>query len=161
VKYLAQYEAPASWFTVGQVLDLSARLKNRTERVVVTPSNRRVTQPAGGPGLLELNEQGVYEIRTAGASGGRPEAIAVNIDPPESDLAPLDPSELVAAVTGQASPIAAQAAGSGAPGEVTAVDEREAERRQAIWWYLLMAGVLILAAETVISNRLSRREKFL
>ena len=39
--------------------------------------------------------------------------------------------------------------------------EEEAERRQAIWWYLLMAGVLILAAETVISNRLSRREKFL
>jgi hypothetical protein len=127
----------------------------------VTPSNRRITQAAGAPGLLELDEQGVYEIRTAGASGGRPEAIAVNLDPPESDLAPLDPSELVAAVTGQATPSAAQAQGPSAPGEVSAVDEREAERRQALWWYLLMAGVLILAAETVISNRLSRREKFL
>ena len=161
VRYLGQYEPAASWFTVGQVLDLSTRLKNRTERVVVTPSNRRITQAAGAPGLLELDEQGVYEIRTAGASGGRPEAIAVNLDPPESDLTPLDPRELVAAVTGQATPSVAQAPGPSAPGEVSVVDEREAERRQAIWWYLLMAGVLILAAETVISNRLSRREKFL
>jgi hypothetical protein len=161
VKYLAQYEPPSSWFTVGQVLDLSARLKSRTERVVVTPSNRRITQAAGAPGLLELNEQGVYEVRAAGVSGGRPEAIAVNLDPLESDLTPLDPRELVAAVTGQATPGAAPTALPSAPGQVSAVDEREAERRQAIWWYLLMAGVLILAAETVISNRLSRREKFL
>jgi hypothetical protein len=37
----------------------------------------------------------------------------------------------------------------------------EAERRQGLWWYLLVAGVLLLAAETVIANRLSRSEKFL
>jgi len=158
VKYLAQYDQPASWFTVGQVLDLSARSKSRAERVVVTPSGQRVTQAAGGSGLLELNEQGVYEVRSAGVSGKRPEAIAVNLDPPESDLTPLDPRELVAAVTGHATPSARQPT---APPEVSAVDAREAERRQAIWWYLLLAGLLMLAAETVISNRLSRREKFL
>ena len=53
-------------------------------------------------GVLELNEQGIYEIRTTGASATRPEAFAVNLDPAESDLAPLDPQELVAFVTGHA-----------------------------------------------------------
>jgi hypothetical protein len=37
----------------------------------------------------------------------------------------------------------------------------ETERRQSLWWYLLMTGLLLLAIETVISNRLSRKEKFL
>jgi hypothetical protein len=37
----------------------------------------------------------------------------------------------------------------------------EAERRQSLWWYLLMTGLLLLAVETVISNHLSRKEKFL
>jgi hypothetical protein len=37
----------------------------------------------------------------------------------------------------------------------------EVERRQSLWWYLLLTGLLILATETVIANRLSRREKFL
>jgi hypothetical protein len=37
----------------------------------------------------------------------------------------------------------------------------EAEHRQSLWWYLLLAGVALLAAETMISNHLSRKEKFL
>ena len=86
---------------------------------------------------------------------GRPDAIAVNIDPAEADLTPLDPRELVAAVTGHATQAAAQQA---APQEMTRED---AEKRQSLWWYLLFAGLLLLAAETVISNRLSRKEKFL
>ena len=158
VRYLAQYEQPASWLTVGQVVDLSTRSKNRAERVVVTPAGKRVTQAAGAPGLLELDEQGIYEVRSSGVSAGRPEAIAVNLDPAESDLTPLDPGELVAAVTGRATPSAAPPTASA---NVSTVDAKEAERRQAIWWYLLLAGLLTLAAETVLSNRLSRREKFL
>jgi hypothetical protein len=44
------------------------------------------------------------------------------------------------------------------PQEMT---REEAERRQSLWWYLLMAGLLLLAVETAISNRLSRKERFL
>ena len=81
-------------------------------------------------------------------------AIAVNLDPAESDLTPLDPAELVAAVTGRATP------GGGAGGGAASRCRREeAEKRQGLWWYLLFAGLLLLAAETVISNRLSRKEK--
>jgi hypothetical protein len=161
VRYLAHYEPPTSWLTVGQVLDLTARAKgrgDRSDRIVVTPSGERISQSSAGEGnegLLELNEQGIYEIRSTGAAAGRPEAIAVNIDPAESDLSTIDPRELVAAVTGHATPTAAQ------PAQSEEMTREESERRQSLWWYLLMAGLLLLAAETVISNHLSRNEKFL
>ena len=161
VQYLAHFEAAASWFTVGQVLDLSARARTRAARIVVSPSGERTTQGTlgeGNEGLLELNDQGIYEIRGTGASAGRPEAIAVNLDPVESDLAPLDPSALVASVTGHASSVAGNNVVQAAPEEMTRED---AERRQSLWWYLLLSGLGLLAIETIIANRLSRKEKFL
>jgi hypothetical protein len=156
-RYLARYEQVTSWFTVGQVVDLAAApgARTRGDRVIVTPSGQRVTQAAGAPGLLELAEQGVYEVRATGSASARAQQLAVNLDPTEADLTPLDPKELVAAVTGHASDSAVQAA---APAEMT---REESEKRQSLWWYLLLAGVLLLATETVIANRLSRRERFL
>jgi hypothetical protein len=156
VRYLARYEQPASWFTVGQVIDLRSR--GRADRVIVKPSGERVV-PSGNEqdprSVLELDQQGIYEIRASGAAAGRPEAIAVNLDPAESDLTALDPRELVASVTGHATQTAAE------PEAPEPMTSEEVERRQSLWWYLLLAGLLVLAAETVISNRLSRREKFL
>jgi hypothetical protein len=154
VKYLARYEQPAAWHTVGQVVDLSTFLKSRAERTVITPSGERLRVAANEPGLIELNEQGVYEIRT-GSTQSRPDRIAVNLDPAESDLTPLDPQELVAAVTGHA--VQTTAEGSAAPAQLS---PEEAEKRQGLWWYLLIAGLMILAAEMVVSNVLSRNERF-
>ena len=37
----------------------------RTDRVVVTPANERLRFSSAEPGLLELSEQGIYEIRSA------------------------------------------------------------------------------------------------
>jgi hypothetical protein len=157
VRYLARYEQTPSWQTVGQVVDLASIAATiRGDRIIVSPSGQRTTQKANSPGLLELTEQGVYEVRASGSNTGRPMAIAVNIDPAEADLTPLDPAELVAAVTGHATQAAAEAAAAPEP-----LTREENEKRQALWWYLLFAGVLLLAAETVISNRLSRKEKFL
>jgi hypothetical protein len=154
VKYLARYEQPSSWSTVGQVVDLSVLLKSRADRIVMTPSGERVRFSSSDPGLLELNEQGIYEVRT-GSGTGRPDRIAVNLDPAESDLAPLDPQELVAAVTGHAAQAATDA--SQAPVQMSPV---EAEKRQGLWWYLIVAGLALLAAEMVVSNVLSRNERF-
>jgi hypothetical protein len=154
VKYLAQFEPSRSWQTVGQVVDVASLTKSRANWVVVTPSGKRVAQ--NGP--LELDEQGVYDVRPAGGAveGTPAQAIAVNIDPAEADLTPLDPGELVAAVTGHAAPAAAPT-----PAENAAFDVKDAEKQQALWWYLLLAGLLLLAAETVVSNRLSQGERFL
>ena len=156
-RYLARYEQTPSWLTVGQVVDLtSTAARIRTDRIIVTPSGQRTTQRAGTPGLLELSEQGIYEIRASGATTGRPQAIAVNIDPTEADLTPMDPAELVAAVTGRATPVTPEAGGRGdRASPKTPSDDRRCGgiccSRDSCSW----------PAETVISNRLSRKEKFL
>jgi hypothetical protein len=67
----------------------------------------------------------------------------------------MDPQELVAAVIGRATPVASQ---QEQPAELT---PQEAERRQSVWWYLLVAGLLLLATEMAVANRLSRNERFL
>ena len=154
VRYLARYEQPTAWHTVGQALDVTERAAGQGDRVVLTPSAQRVA--LGGPDaprFVELGEQGFYEVRPAGARAGRPFTVAVNLDPAESDLTPMDPRELVAAATGHATPEASQASAS-------TVTAEETERRQAIWWYLLLAGVLMLAAEMIFANRLSRTARF-
>jgi hypothetical protein len=155
VKYLSGYEQPAAWLTVGQVVDLSATLKNRADRVVMTPANERINVHSNEPGVIELDEQGVYEVRTAG-SQAQTARLAVNLDPTESDLTPMDPTEFVAAVTGHATQ-----ASDTVPGASTGISSEEAERRQSLWWYLLFAGLLLLAAESAVANYLSRKERFL
>ena len=119
--------------------------------MVLTPSGQRLTLTAPeGPGVLELEQQGFYEVRNSGASERRPFTVAADIDPNESDLSPLDSREFVAAVMGRVGP---EAAGTGVAPQVS---PQEVERRQAIWWYLLFGGLLILAAETILSNRISK-----
>ncbi|HTK28593.1 MAG TPA: VWA domain-containing protein [Vicinamibacterales bacterium] len=155
VRYLARYEQQTSWQTVGQVLDLKSAARIRGDRIVVSPGGSRVNLAGQAPDVLELSEQGIYEVRPAAVAAARPQDIAVNLDPAESDLTPLDTRELVAAVTGHATP---SASATPATAELSREDN---EKRQALWWYLLVVGLLLLAAETAVSNRLSRREKFL
>jgi hypothetical protein len=154
VRYLARYEEPAAWRTVGQVLDLASGSQlalGRRDRVALTPSGRRVNIATGsGPEFLELDEQGFYELRSAGTTQARPPAVAVNLDPAESDLASMDPNEFAAAVTGRAAPQISQTP------TAEPLPPQDLERRQAIWWYLLVGSGLLLAAETILSNRISR-----
>ncbi len=169
--YLARYETPTPWLTVGQVF---AERRTGKDRLALTPTGQRIpvsgstpaapTTPASGtnpsPGApgpspgevwVELNEQGFYEIRDTSGGDATAVSVAVNVDTTESDLVPLDPQELVAAVTGRARASDPQAAA-----EAAELRPADLERRQAIWWYLLLAGVLLLAGETWLSNRLSR-----
>jgi hypothetical protein len=154
VRYLGRYEEAPAWRTVGQVLDLtsgSILVGGRRDRVALTPAGKRLTLAAGsGPEFLELDEQGFYELRSTGVAESRPPAVAVDIDPAESDLSAMDPNEFAATVTGHA--VSQQTS--------TAVQEPETpqdlERRQALWWYLLLGGILLLATETILSNRISR-----
>lgn len=158
VRYLGRYEEAAAWRTVGQVLDLTSGtilVGSRKDRVALTPSGKRIPLSTGsGPEFLELDEQGFYELRSTGAAESRPPAVAVDIDPAESDLSVMDSSEFVAAVTGHAGP---QVNAATAPEPETPQD---LERRQALWWYLLMGGILLLATETILSNRISRGVNF-
>jgi len=150
-RHLSAYAEPAPWSTVGQVLDasLGAAASRPVAGVVVTPSGRQVPIDEEGSEVLELTEQGFYELRTR-AGEGVAAVVASNVDSAESDLTAMDPKEIVAAATsGPGDGSGARAAGVPLPPEAQ-------ERSQRLWWYLLCVGVLVLGADTLISNRLSK-----
>ena len=149
MRYLAAYSEPKPWLSVGQVLDAStAALKHDTaQRVVLTPSGKRLLLQDEGSEVMELTEQGFYELR---ARDKETVVVAANVDVAEGDLYPIDPKEIVAAATGGAD----AAAGETAP-NIPLTPEAQ-ERRQRLWWYLLVAGLLLLGADTLMSNRLAK-----
>ncbi len=157
-RYLGQVEAQPEWQTAGQVVDVTQRVAaltaggadaRVTSAVVLSPSGRRTTVgEGGGASAIEVSEQGFYEVRPGGsAASGRPFTLAVNLEAGESDLSAMDPQEFTAGATGRASLVA-----SSGPVEVR---PEETERRQSIWWFLLLVGFVLLVAESVLANRLS------
>jgi len=115
--------------------------------VVLTPSGRRVPFEDEGSDVLELAEQGFYEIR---GEGPQAEAVvAANVDPAESDLTPMDPREITAAALGGGT--GPESGPSGLP-----MTREAREKNQRLWWYLLVAGLLLLGADTILSNRMAK-----
>ena len=151
IRHLARYTEPQPWLNVGQVLDPTATAGPRpqnAERVVVTPSGRRVPLEDEGSDVMELTEQGFYELR--GQEAGDVSVVAANVDPIEADLTPMDPKEIVAAAVGAPT-------GTGGPGATGVPLTPEArEKNQRLWWYLLVAGILLLGADTLLSNQMAK-----
>jgi len=154
-KYLADFSEPPASLTVGQVIPAPRKAgghgaaASRGGTIAVAPSGARVAIETED-GALELSEQGFYDVRTQGAGADAATTLASNVDLTESDLSPLDPRELTAAVAGRA-PGELAGLGSARPS-----DDAQAQA-QRLWWYLLVAGGLLLAAETLLSNRLSQK----
>jgi hypothetical protein len=151
VQHLASYTEPRPWLTVGQVLDAgvpAATPKSAAaQRVVLTPTGKRLPLEDEGDDVMELTEQGFYELRSAKASSDVT-VVASNVDPAESDLTPMDPKDIVAAASGGAP-------GAAAAASVPMTPEAQ-EKNQRLWWYVLCAGIVLLGADTLISNRLAR-----
>ena len=75
------------------------RLVYRLGRVsLLTPSGRRLPLDDEGSDVLELTEQGFYEVR--GEANQAEAIVAANVDPAEADLTPMDPKEIAAAAVG-------------------------------------------------------------
>ena len=158
-RYLGAVEEVQAWQNAGQVIDVSQRVAALTaggtdERVssalVVAPGGDRQTVGGSANGSVELREQGFYEVRPNGAAAsGRPFTVAVNVDPLESDLSSMDAQEFTAGATGRASLTSA--------GVPTGVKPEESERRQSIWWFLLLIGFGLLVTESILANRLSQK----
>jgi hypothetical protein len=148
LRHLASYTEPRPWLNVGQVLDASvAALRNdAAQRIVLTPSGKRVPLEDEGSEVMQLTEQGFYELR---ARDKETIVVAANVDSAESDLSPMDPKEIaVAAVGGGDS--------AGGKGSGTPLTPEAQERSQRLWWYLLIGGLLLLGADTLMSNRLAK-----
>jgi len=163
--YLAQYEMPASWQTVGRMFDISSPVgafvrdgqlgagsaAGGVRGVVVSPSGRQVTLGSGGAESIELVEQGFYSVRLAGSGDRRPYAVAVNLAVEESDLASIAPEAFLSGIT------AGGRSAAGSPMDIQPLTPADMEKRQSIWWFLLVVGLLALLAEAALSNRLSRK----
>lgn len=155
VTTLASYTERPSWLTVGDVLEagraapVPGASRQVQPRVVLTPSGERVMLDGEGPDVLELAEQGFYEVRAQGRDAAPPMTVASNVDLSESDLTPMDPEEVVAGVLGRAG-------GAVPPGTNVSTTDQEQEKNQRVWWYLLFAGIVILGLETLVGNRISR-----
>jgi len=162
VRYLARYTPQQPWLTVGQVVDLAQYLTGGVEDasgtdrgaqvsvIVESPTgSREVRQIGVAAEYLALAEQGFYEVRRMediDVIG----TIAVNVDVTESDLTRLEPEEWASSVT-------YRGAGQSAADLAATLTPGEKERRQGLWWYLLVAVLLVLVAESAISNRVSHK----
>jgi len=147
--YLAAYVPPQPSLTVGQVLDpttAGAHKGQAPPRVLLTPSGRRMDLTDEGADVLELTEQGFYELR---GEGNEAAVVAANVDPAEADPTPIDTAEIVSAA-------GAGAASASAATNATPLTPEAREKSQRIWWYLLFAGVLLLGLDTLVSNRLTK-----
>ena len=147
VKYAGHHADARPSYTVGDVIDLATETGLAGKPAAVTgPAGEMERLPADRP-ALELTTPGFYEARRPeGGSWSR--LVAVNLDPAESDLAPIDPEELASAVR-PADGVRAARRGEPAP------TREEHEDRQAFWRYLLVVVLGLLAVETLLSNRSS------
>jgi hypothetical protein len=102
------------------------------ERVVPLEQERRAD-------FLVLDKPGFYDLRLQEQARW----IAANPDPQESDLTTLSPEDRALwSANGQATMTAT-------PVAATATDS---ERRQAIWWYLMLLALIIAAVEVYLAN---------
>jgi hypothetical protein len=170
IRYLAQYEDPAAWYTVGRMLDISVPIAamvregtagdtqaatRKASGVVMAPNGDQVALGEGGKASVELVEQGFYSVRLQGMGDRRPFQVAVNLDPAESDLSALPPAEFVNTATGRAA-----LAPTGADLEHPELTPADIEKKQSIWWFLFVAGAVALLGEAILANRLSKRFGF-
>jgi uncharacterized membrane protein len=149
VRHLADYRERPGWATVGQVIDLSQEGDASRARVALTPSGARLPLEGEQGRLLELNEQGFYEIRESGRQAALVTVAASNVELSESDRTPVDPAEIVAAVTGGPTAVPT-------PGSQAVLPDAAQEQSQRLWWYLLFAGILLLTGESWLAHRMTR-----
>ena len=144
VRYLGEREVSA-WHRLGQAFAVT-KGEAGAPPAVDAPSGARLKNEnvsKGGEMLLTGREPGFYRLRYAAGH----DFAAVNVDGREGDFAKLDQDAFLAAFTGGDAP--ARDAGVAAGRETG----EETEARQRAWWPLLLAALLLLAAESVLARR--------
>lgn len=117
--------------------------------IVTKPDGTTTSLVEDAVAFTEADAPGLYSF--AGAKG--PLRFAVNVDPTESDTAPLPPEafeQLGARLAGKAAP---------APDaeHLQQLRDIELESRQRAWQWLVAAALGVLIVETWLAGRLSRR----
>src|SRR5688572_10005552 len=157
-QYASGYRAGRSVYEVGDPVDLqgvgpavadSAGARGLAYVAVSPKGNRLRIGGTQGEAALVPAEAGIYEVRPAGEPGARPRLVAVNIPGRELDLSRFDPTRLTHSV----STVGDSIDSGSSPAEV---DLAQRERKQSVWWYLLLLAATLLVAESMLAHRLSR-----
>jgi hypothetical protein len=139
----------ATSYLVNELVPLTDRAALGDDARVTGPGGIDVPLPADATAFVEASRPGVYTLSTTRG----PVRFAVNIDPLESDTAPLEPEafeQLGVKLAGR-SDAALDAA------RLEQLRDVELEGRQRIWQWLVAAALGALIVETWLAGRLSRR----
>lgn len=139
--YVAGHAAAPFWRATGDGWAASNTVK---EPAIKTPSGD-VFRPDGkaGGGALRLETAGFYDVYDGPTTGEPVDVVAANTPAGESDLTPLDKSELLLGVGSDS--LGGNSSGPEAP--------HETEGRQRFWRLLLIAAAVLLLIETLIASR--------
>jgi hypothetical protein len=149
VRTLGGFEERPTSLTVGQVATPDTPADAARARLVVAPDGTRTPLEAARGDAFEVTRPGFYEVRSVANDAQPGTYVAGNVDISESDLASVDPTAVTTAVTG--------ATGDGESAVATGAPPRDevTEQSQRLWWYMLLAGMLLLVAESVVASRMS------
>lgn len=138
--WLAGARPEAATATVGVAIDASALRRGGAQ--VFDPQGRRAAMLGGATdGLRWIPElPGFYELR----GGGRSDFVAVNLDPRESQLLPMDEASRGRWLALQDRP--------GATQQDTATVAGEARQLVPVWFWLLLAAVALAFLEPLVAN---------
>jgi hypothetical protein len=154
-QFLGGERTTDGWRLAGQAVDLEDVLADmdididtlRQEVIVEAPGReRRPVDVTGASPIIALTEAGFYEVYPLGRERAS-YPVAVNVDRRESDLRGLDVAAFVAATTLPDTGALASA------GQTATLTPAERERRQGLWWYLLLGAIGLLTVESLWSNR--------
>jgi uncharacterized membrane protein len=149
--YLDRVEGEQNWLEIGDVIDprkiLSERAFGRGENApnpnvaiaVLDPAKQRLELAPNSESVV-TEKAGFYEIRTMGKNA----TVAVDTQPAESDLTHLRAQDMTDAWMSSAREVFA--------GEENPTAE-ERSKNQHIWVFLLLAALLCLISELLLSNR--------
>ena len=139
-------EIPLASLTAGTDTPLELRLPDGSTREV----------EAGAKLVAEPEEPGIYVLGGPESAATEEVRFAVNLAAGESRTDPLE-DELLEAAGVKLALGDTEARDAGAADRERQLQNRELERQQKLWRWLIVAAVLVLIVETLISGRLSMK----
>jgi hypothetical protein len=137
----------ATQYAVGETVPLPA---GGGASAIRLPSGESATMEAGASTFAKAILPGVYEL----TGGPKPQRFAVNLDPNESRTAPLAVDELEQLGV----PVARTQTAVSTPVEnKTLLQGIEAENRQKLWRWFIVATLAVLLVESALAGWTARR----
>jgi hypothetical protein len=149
-RYLASYQEKPAYHTVGQVAHVpEAQLagSGSDEIIIESPAGDRDAIAHDGDVPISLDHAGFYTARRLAAGTDEGVVVAANPDPREADLTMISADEVLLALQPD------NAAPRRTETLAASLTAGQKERRQALWWYLLMAALGLLIMESVLAHR--------